>query len=110
MYRRIVDGSGRQLLEVSLDDLEYNEFGEQTTEAMMTQSVQDIGTVKDWVFKCGTEAKHSQEHMNAIEAMLVEGTQGFKFHPPLELMRQVVPVTCPGVVSLRVCLPGNPPF
>jgi len=97
MYRCIVDDSGRTLLEVSLADIEPNEFGEQTTEAMMKEKIRNFGTVKDWVIKCGTKAKHSQEHVNAIEAMLVEGTQNFEFHPPLELLQHMVPNSCPGV-------------
>ena len=73
----------------------------------MQQSVQAIGTVKDWVLKHGTEAEHSHDQMNATEAMLVEGAKSYRFDPPFQLIRRMVPVTCPGVWCIYMNTENN---
>ena len=47
--------------------------------------------------KQGTKAGQTQAQIDAIEALLVEGTKSYKFEPPLKSIRRELPVSCPGV-------------
>ena len=75
-------------MHIRLGDLDLNEYGEQTTPALMKQNLEAIGTVKDWVLKQGTKAGQTQAQIDAIEALLVEGTEGYKFEPDIKTIHQ----------------------